>query len=279
MIICHTVEEFKTNIEKLNIPNGKIGFVPTMGALHNGHLSLIQKSASENEITVCSIFVNPIQFNNKEDLLKYPRTPEKDIALIENDCQLLFMPSVEEIYPEKVSESYDFGPLENVMEGAFRPGHFNGVAVVVSRLFDIVKPNKAYFGEKDYQQLQLIKAMTQKLQLPIDVVACEIIRESDGLAMSSRNARLSSDNRKLAPLIYKNMLLAKENLKFLNFDQVLQLFQKELEKQPHFKIEYIEIADETSLQPVRENNLNKKVRLFIAVWVGDVRLIDNLALN
>jgi pantoate--beta-alanine ligase len=279
MIICRTVVELQKAIDLLKTPSGKIGFVPTMGALHSGHLSLIQQSAAQNEVTVCSIFVNPTQFNNTEDLIKYPRTPDKDIALIENFCQILFMPSENEIYPEKVSETYDFGSLETVMEGAFRPGHFNGVALVVNRLFAIVRPDRAYFGEKDFQQLQIIKAMTRQLQLPVEVVSCPIIRESDGLAMSSRNARLSDDDRTLAANIFKILNTTLQKATLNSPENIKKNIYFEFEKFPQFKIEYIEIADELTLQPVCNFPSNQKVRIFIAVWLGGVRLIDNQVIN
>jgi pantoate--beta-alanine ligase len=279
MIICRTVVELQKAIDLLKTPSGKIGFVPTMGALHSGHLSLIQQSATQNEVTVCSIFVNPTQFNNTEDLIKYPRTPDKDIALIENFCQILFMPSEKEIYPEKVSETYNFGSLETVMEGVFRPGHFNGVALVVNRLFAIVRPDRAYFGEKDFQQLQIIKAMTRQLQLPVDVVSCPIIRESNGLAMSSRNARLSEDDRKLAANIYKILNTTLQKSTHTSPENIKNNIYLEFEKFPQFKIEYIEIAEELTLQTVCNFPSNQKVRIFIAVWLGGVRLIDNQVIN
>ena len=279
MTICYTLMELRSAIDNLKNANKKVGFVPTMGALHQGHLALIKQSAAENEITVCSIFVNPIQFNNPEDLQKYPRTPEKDIRLIENYCHVLFMPSVEEMYPAEVIEKYNFGTLETVMEGAFRPGHFNGVAVVVNRLFTMVRPDRAYFGEKDYQQLQIIKAMTKQLQLAVEVVSCPIVREEDGLAMSSRNTRLTEDNRKLAPFIYKTLNLGLIKVNEFPLDKVIELIKTEFQNYPSFKIEYIEIADESTLQPIRVLNLTQKARIFVAVWLGDIRLIDNLLLN
>lgn len=279
MILCKTASELQNTIREMRQGSDTVGFVPTMGALHEGHLSLIKRSASENKITVCSIFVNPIQFNNPEDLQKYPRTPEKDMALIAADCQILFMPSVEEMYPSKVTEIFNFGNLETVMEGACRPGHFNGVAVVVSRLFNLVKPDKAYFGAKDYQQLQIIRAMTNQLQLPIQIVSCDIVRESDGLAMSSRNMRLANTERALAPFIYQTLTNCIQKTKECSPSEVIEFAIQEFSKHTEFEVEYIEIADEETLITINQFNKTIKARIFIAVWLGGVRLIDNLPLN
>lgn len=279
MILCKTASELQNTIREMRQGSDTVGFVPTMGALHEGHLSLIKRSASENKITVCSIFVNPIQFNNPEDLQKYPRTPEKDMTLIAADCQILFMPSVEEMYPSKVTEIFNFGNLETVMEGACRPGHFNGVAVVVSRLFNLVKPDKAYFGAKDYQQLQIIRAMTNQLQLPIEIISCDIVRESDGLAMSSRNMRLANTERALAPFIYQTLTNCIQKTKECSPSKVIEFAIQEFSKHTEFEVEYIEIADEETLITINQFNKTIKARIFIAVWLGGVRLIDNLPLN
>lgn len=279
MIVCTTASELQQVINKTRKTNDSIGFVPTMGALHEGHLSLIEQSARENKITVCSIFVNPIQFNNPEDLVKYPRTPEKDIALIEKSCQILFMPSVEEMYPTEADEKFSFGTLETVLEGAFRPGHFNGVAVVVSRLFNMVMPDKAYFGEKDYQQLQIIKSMTKQLNMPIEIIGCDIIREADGLAMSSRNVRLSASERALAPKIFQILSSCSSKTKTNTPSEIIDFAVGQFNITPEFKIEYIEIAEEESLNKITTFNHLTKTRMFIAVWLGGVRLIDNISLN
>lgn len=279
MIVCKTASELQDTICKMRQEFDTVGFVPTMGALHEGHLSLIKRSASENKITVCSIFVNPIQFNNPEDLQKYPRTPEKDMALIEADCQILFMPSIEEMYPSEVTEKFSFGELETVMEGACRPGHFNGVAVVVSRLFSLVKPDKAYFGAKDFQQLQIIRAMTNQLQLPVEIVSCDIIRESDGLAMSSRNMRLAKADRALAPFIFQTLTACITKSKVHAPSEVIEFALHEFLQHSEFEVEYIEIAEEETLQTINQFNKTTKARIFIAVWLGGVRLIDNLPLN
>lgn len=279
MIICKTAAELKNTLHKITLNHGGVGFVPTMGALHQGHLSLLKRSADENSVTVCSIFVNPIQFNNAEDLTKYPRTPEQDLALIEPYCQVVFMPAVEEMYPDEVTEQFSFGELESVMEGASRPGHFNGVAVIVSRLFNIVQPQKAYFGEKDFQQLLIIRAMTAQLELPIEIIGCDIIREADGLAMSSRNARLSTPARLLAPEIYRTLLSCKQRYPAHTPKEIIDYAHSQFLLQPEFKLEYIEIAESTTLQSVRDFSTAKNPRLFIAIWIDGVRLIDNLPLN
>ncbi len=205
MIFCQTKNELQ-NALKAQGTNPIIGFVPTMGALHEGHLSLVRQAKRESEIVVVSIFVNPIQFNNSDDLQKYPRDLDRDLDLLkEVGCDIVFAPSEAEMYPENPTESYAFGDLETVMEGAFRPGHFNGVAIVVKRLFDLIKPTAAYFGEKDFQQLAIIRALTEKENLSVEIVGCPIIREKDGLAMSSRNVRLSAEDRRIAPQIYKTL--------------------------------------------------------------------------
>lgn len=257
--------------------NKSIGFVPTMGALHQGHLELMKRAKGDNDILVVSIFVNPIQFNNKEDLDKYPRDMEKDIRLLEEvKCDILFSPSAEEMYPEPVNEKYDFGNLEMVMEGAFRPGHFNGVAVVVKRLFGIVKPYKAYFGEKDFQQLAIVRKLTELEQLPVLVVACPTIREADGLAMSSRNKRLTKEERTAAPFLYKALTEAKNQIGKMSPDEVKLRLQNQFADQPLFDLEYFELADENNLQPVSSWDENRNIRGFIAAYIGKVRLIDNI---
>src|SRR5690554_4982702 len=204
MNVLKTCEDLRKYVDAHSVAGNTIGFVPTMGALHNGHVSLLTRSVEENDVSIVSIFVNPIQFNNKEDLRMYPRTIDKDIALLEAaGCNAVFVPEVSEMYPEGdiVAEKYDFGTLETVMEGKFRPGHFNGVAVVVKRLFDIAKPTRAYFGLKDFQQLAIIKSLVNQYNIPVKIVPCEIVREDDGLAMSSRNVRLKADEREQAAVI------------------------------------------------------------------------------
>ncbi len=267
-------------IKKLRDEGKTIGFVPTMGALHQGHLSLMEKAKAENDILVVSIFVNPIQFNNKSDLEKYPRNLEKDKRLLQSvGCNILFHPSAEEMYPEgEVAEKYDFGELETVMEGKFRPGHFNGVAVVVKRLFDVVLPHKAYFGEKDYQQLAIIKKLVEKENLPVKIIPCPIVREENGLAMSSRNERLTPEQRNEAAFIYKTLQLAKKRKEDICPLPLKQMIYNIFDANENFRLEYFEIADEDTLKPITAWGQTKKPRAFVAVWMNDVRLIDNISL-
>jgi pantoate--beta-alanine ligase len=231
---------------------------------------------------VVSIFVNPTQFNNAEDLAKYPKTLDKDIEKIKTVSEniIVFAPSVEDIYRgEMVSEHFDFDGLENQMEGKFRPGHFNGVGTIVKRLFDIVKPTNAYFGEKDFQQLQIVKKMVEKLKIPVTIVGCPIYRESNGLAMSSRNERLSVAERKEAAIIYKTLSKAQNLFKTKSAEAIYEFVLKTFEKQNRFELEYFEIADETTLLPCIRKNKTKKYRAFIAVFVNKIRLIDTISLN
>lgn len=257
-----------------------IGFVPTMGALHEGHLELMRRAKKENDLLVVSIFVNPIQFNNPEDLKKYPRDVEKDKLLLETvGCDILFLPEVKEMYPEKVTKKYDFGALETVMEGASRPGHFNGVGVVVSKLFDICIPHKSYFGEKDFQQLAIIKKLVEMESIPVEIIPCSIVREADGLAMSSRNERLTSEERKMAPYIYKVLRDACDLKNSLSVNQVKQFVINKFAEKPEFDLEYFEISDDTDLQPIDSFDDNCGSIGFIAVNLGNVRLIDNIRFN
>ena len=260
----------------------KVGLVPTMGALHEGHLSLARKALKENDLLVVSIFVNPTQFNNPEDLAKYPRTLEKDIALLStvSDDILVYAPSVEDIYEENTNaENFDFDGLEHEMEGRFRPGHFDGVGTIVKRLFEIVEPDNAYFGEKDFQQLAIIKKMVSKNNLPVNVVGCPILREKDGLAMSSRNVRLKPNYRKVSPFIYKTLRTAKEKFGTKSANYVTQWVKEQFAKEPLLKLEYFIVANSRDLKPVARKSKKNKYRAFIAVYADDVRLIDNIALN
>jgi len=257
-----------------------VGFVPTMGALHRGHISLIEEARKTCDIVTCSIFVNPIQFNNTSDLEAYPKTIEADIEKLENaGCDLVFIPDTEEMYPEPATEKYDFGALENVLEGAFRPGHFNGVAVVVKRLFDIMIPDMAFFGEKDYQQLLIIKALVLHDNIPVEIVPCPIIRERDGLAMSSRNTRLSENERTLAPFIYNTLCKAAEMGKTHTIEQIVSWGEAQFNNNDNFKLEYFQIADNIELQPVVNKKKSNNARLLVAAWLGKVRLIDNVDIN
>lgn len=282
MHIFYGKTAFKDYLESIKNNLSSIGFVPTMGALHQGHLSLMKQSLSENEITVVSIFVNPTQFNNPEDLAKYPRTLADDIKKITklNSEIIVFAPTVEAIYEgNPLSEPFNFDGLENQMEGKFRPGHFNGVGTVVKRLFEIVMPTNAYFGEKDFQQLQIIKKVVVQNHLKINIIGCPIHRESNNLAMSSRNELLTTKEKQEAALIYKTLIASKEKFKTKSAAITTKWVQKAFDKNPLFKLEYFQIADQATLLPCLRKNKNKKYRAFIAVFINNVRLIDTISLN
>lgn len=269
-------------LKSIKTTDSTIGFVPTMGALHQGHLALMQKSLIENENTVVSIFVNPTQFNNPEDLVKYPRTLEEDVKKLTalSPEIILYAPTVDDIYDgQPLSQSFDFDGLENQMEGKFRPGHFNGVGTIVKRLFEIVEPTNAYFGEKDFQQLQIVKKMVAKNNLNVTIIGCPIFRETNHLAMSSRNERLSAEEREKAAIIYKTLTIAKQKFTTNSAKSVAEWVQKSFEKNTHFALEYFVIADEATLLPCVKKNKNKKYRAFIAVLVNNIRLIDTISLN
>jgi len=262
--------------------NTTLGFVPTMGALHQGHLSLLKKSIETNVSTVISIFVNPTQFNNIEDLEKYPRTLEEDLEKIKTvtDKILIYAPTVEDIYEgNPKSQHYNFDGLENQMEGKFRPGHFDGVGTIVKRLFEIVKPTHAYFGEKDFQQLQIVKKLVEKEKIPVTIIGCPIFREASGLAMSSRNERLSDEEKEKATIIFKILKEAKILFGTKSAKEVSDFVSKSFQKHPSFELEYFEIADEATLMTCFRKNKNKKYRAFIAVFVNKIRLIDTISLN
>lgn len=269
-------------LKTIKTANSTIGFVPTMGALHQGHLALMQRSLKENDDTVVSIFVNPTQFNNPEDLDKYPRTLEEDVKKMRglSDKMILYAPSVDDIYEgHTISQSFDFEGLENQMEGKFRPGHFNGVGTIVKRLFEIVTPTNAYFGEKDFQQLQIVKKMVEKTNLPVNVVGCPIFREDNQLAMSSRNERLTPEERKEAAIIYKVLTEAKEIFKNNSPEETIKFVENSFKDNERFKLEYFVIADESTLLPVDHKSKDKNYRAFIAVFVNNIRLIDTISLN
>ena len=255
----------------------KIGLVPTMGALHNGHASLVKKAVAENDVVIVSVFVNPTQFNNKNDLATYPRTVEADCALLESlGANIAFTPTVEQIYPYPDTRQFDFTPLDKVMEGPMRPGHFNGVAQVVSRLFDIAQPNKAYFGEKDYQQLAIIREMVRQFNYPIEIVGCPIIREADGMALSSRNTLLSANERQIAVRISQTLAKSQSLLKEKSVKELQQWVIDELNRGGELEVEYYEIVNGTTLQPINSwNDCDNPVGC-ITVYCGKVRLIDNI---
>ncbi len=274
-----TIKETSEYLSGQKAAGKTIGFVPTMGALHEGHLELMRRARKENDLLVVSIFVNPIQFNNPDDLEKYPRTLEDDIEKLKSvGCDVLFAPDVDEMYPEKEKEpkQYDFGELDKVMEGKFRPGHFNGVAVVVKKLFDIVQPHRAYFGEKDFQQLAIIKRLVEMENIPVEIVPCPIVREPDGLAMSSRNRLLTPEQRKEAPFIYQTLLEAKRRRDHICANPLRQMIINRFEGNENFRLEYFDIVNDKTLQPI--NSWNNKVGTVacVAAWLGNVRLIDNI---
>nr|WP_319998082.1 pantoate--beta-alanine ligase [uncultured Draconibacterium sp.] len=276
MKLVSTIQELQTEIQRL--ADGKtVGFVPTMGALHQGHISLVKQAVSETPVVVVSIFVNPTQFNDPNDLECYPRTLENDMKLLEpTGCSIVFAPNAKEVYPEPDKRKFNFGKLEEVMEGKHRPGHFNGVAQVVSRLFDIVKPTKAYFGLKDFQQLAIVKNMVKQLQLPVEIVPCAIIREESGLAMSSRNELLTEEQRKNAAVISETLFKAKELKGQKSVQEIADWVTETINKNPFLDVEYFEIVDDEQLQPV--NNWDEKSTKVgcVAVFCGKIRLIDNI---
>jgi pantoate--beta-alanine ligase len=277
MKIFTTIPEINDYIVRCKKDGISIGFVPTMGALHSGHISLIERAKLENDVVGCSIFVNPIQFNNKEDLEKYPRTFEEDVKKLDAvGCDFLFNPSVNEMYPGTVTEKYDFGFLDKVMEGEHRPGHFNGVAVIVRKLFEIFRPEKAYFGMKDYQQLCVIQAMTAMLDLPVEIIPCATVRESDGLAMSSRNVRLSPEARKIAPNIYRILSEAQNRRHSMRVFELENWAIQEFGKFQEFDVEYFKITDSKTLRPFSDWSEVESAIACTAVFLGGVRLIDNL---
>ena len=270
-------------IDALRAKQKTLGLVPTMGALHEGHLALVKTALENNDKVVVSIFVNPTQFDNKEDLIKYPRTLENDIKLLEGlseDRILVYAPTVEDVYGEEaISEHFDYDGLEFEMEGKFRTGHFDGVGTIVKRLFEIVKPDQAYFGEKDFQQLQIIKKLVEKHRIPVKIIGCDIYREPTGLAMSSRNVRLKPAYKEAAPFIFKTLKLAKQYFGTKSANEVMQWVEKQFAKHELLKLEYFIIADAETLKTVKRKSKTKMYRAFIAVYADDIRLIDNIALN
>lgn len=274
-----------TNSEELRRALGSrdrsgIGFVPTMGALHAGHRSLVERARRECATVVVSVFVNPTQFNDKTDLKNYPRTPEADLRLLEEvGADYVFMPSVDEVYPEPDTRTFDFGMIDKVMEGATRPGHFNGVAQVVSRLFDLVKPAKAYFGEKDFQQIAVIREMVRQLRIPVEIIPCPIVRGEDGLALSSRNTLLDTDHRTAAPYIYKVLKAAVEKSHQTTPDQLAAWVTAQVESNPLLKVIYFQVVDAATMQQVRTWEESPVIQGCIAVQAGDIRLIDNIKLR
>ena len=275
---------FKTSkeiLDFLNKTNKSIGLVPTMGALHAGHESLIKKALIENEIVIVSIFVNPTQFDNKDDLINYPRNLESDLEKIKKlDSKIIiYSPLIKDLYFDNISvKDFNFGFIGNELEGHFRKNHFNSVATIVEKLFNLFKPNRAYFGEKDYQQILIIKNLILKSNLNVELTSCPTVRDHDGLALSSRNDLLSEKERKIAPIIYKTLLNVKNKIKNEQIESVIFKIENEFESTPSLKLEYLEIREALSLKPVKKINKEKKYRAFISARIGKIRLIDNIEL-
>lgn len=277
MLIFTKVDELQNYLTKVKTKGLSLGFVPTMGALHQGHISLIESSKSQCDITICSIFVNPRQFNDQSDLKRYPRTPEKDSELLEKaDCSVLFLPSVEEIYPANTIEKFDFGHLDSILEAKYRPGHFNGVGQVLKRFFEIIHPTKAFFGIKDYQQVMIVKALVAKFHIPVEIVSCPILREPDGLAMSSRNVLLTAEERKTAAIIPSIMTKAKIMLaQDSSIEQTKQFVSDEVAKWPAMRLDYFDVCTPDTLVSIKNKAKEQTCVLLIALYVGKIRLIDN----
>ena len=282
MEVFKTKREMRSRLDSASPVRPEIGLVPTMGALHRGHLALVERALGENELVVVSIFVNPTQFNRKEDLETYPKALGRDLEMLNkvSDKLLVFAPEVDEMYGTDVSSrSYNFEGLEKVMEGLFRPGHFNGVGTIVEELLWLILPNKAYFGEKDFQQLQIIRKLVATRNIPVEIIGCPIVRENGGLALSSRNERLSTPIRKEASFIYKTLRAAKGKFGTKSAHYVVNWVRQQFRTHPHLDLEYVEIADVETLTPVVRKKRDRKYRAFIAAYANGVRLIDNIALN
>ena len=276
MITCTQRVLMEQHIAQLKNEGKKIGFVPTMGALHDGHISLVERARRENDIVVASIYVNPLQFNNPNDLKKYPRVPEKDLQLLQDACcDLVFMPD-DAIIGDSKGFNYNIGYFDTIMEGFHRPGHFKGVAFIVKTFFEIVQPNKAYFGEKDYQQLAVIKKMVKDFGLPVSIIPCPTVREPNGLAMSSRNARLTEDEKQSAAGIFEGLIYIKNNIFSQKPEVLKEWFVKNIQNHPGMQVEYIELCDSENLTPVTEVKESASVVACTAVYLRNVRLIDNL---
>jgi pantoate--beta-alanine ligase len=279
----NTKHQLAQYLSELKSDTKTIGFVPTMGALHQGHLSLVQSGLLDCDLVVVSIFVNPTQFDNKEDLDTYPRTLNRDLALLKTVSKskiIIYTPTVDDIYDKTVaSDTFEFGGLEHEMEGAFRPGHFDGVGTIVKRLLEIVKPDKAYFGKKDFQQLRIIEKLVELYRIPTKIVGCSIFRNEEGLALSSRNERLKPNYKDVAPFIYETLKVAKKKFGIKSAKKLTTWVTKQFEKHELLKLEYFLIADIETLKPLKRKSKRKTYRAFIAVYADEIRLIDNIALN
>ena len=280
MIVYRTRKDLEQHIETLRGQGKSIALVPTMGALHEGHASLVKKASEENDAIIVSIFVNPTQFNDPADLQRYPRTLEQDLELLQNlQVHLVFVPSVKEMYPEEDRRIFDLGNLDKVLEGKYREGHFRGVALIVTKLFELVKPTRAYFGQKDFQQLVIVRRLVKLMGVPLEIIGCPIVREEDGLALSSRNTRLSQEERKQAPFIYQTLKLAREKRGTMSPEQIRAWVRTRFEQKDQMRLEYFEIVDDIALEPIHDWNEDKNKIGCIAVHLGEVRLIDNLKFN
>ena len=277
MKIVHTIKDLQVELTALRAQGKTVGLVPTMGALHAGHASLVKRSVSENGVTVVSVFVNPTQFNDKNDLEKYPRTLDADCRLLEEcGADFAFSPSVSEMYPEPDTRQFSYAPLDTVMEGAFRPGHFNGVCQIVSKLFDAVQPDRAYFGEKDFQQLAIIREMVRQLKYNLEIVGCSIVREEDGLALSSRNKRLSAEERENALNISRTLFKSRNFTATHTVSETQKMVEDAIEAAPGLRMEYFEIVDGNTLQKISNWEDTSYAVGCITVFCGEVRLIDNI---
>ncbi|WP_298116212.1 pantoate--beta-alanine ligase [uncultured Bacteroides sp.] len=277
MEIVHTIKDLQAALAVLRAQGKTVGLVPTMGALHAGHASLVKRCVAENDAAVVSVFVNPTQFNDKNDLAKYPRTLEADCSLLEQcGAAFAFAPSVEEMYPEPDTRQFSYAPLDTVMEGKFRPGHFNGVCQIVSKLFEAVKPDRAYFGEKDFQQLAIIREMVRQLKFPLEIVGCPIVREEDGLALSSRNARLSAEERQQALKISQTLFASRDFAKTHTVAETQKFVEDAIEAAPGLRLEYFELVDGNTLQKIANWEDTQYAVGCITVFCGEVRLIDNI---
>ncbi len=277
MEIVHTIKDLQAALAVLRAQGKTVGLVPTMGALHAGHASLVKRCVAENDAAVVSVFVNPTQFNDKNDLAKYPRTLEADCSLLEQcGAAFAFAPSVEEMYPEPDTRQFSYAPLDTVMEGRFRPGHFNGVCQIVSKLFEAVKPDRAYFGEKDFQQLAIIREMVRQLKFPLEIVGCPIVREEDGLALSSRNARLSAAERQQALKISQTLFASRDFAKTHTVAETQKFVEDAIEAAPGLRLEYFELVDGNTLQKIANWEDTQYAVGCITVFCGEVRLIDNI---
>ena len=277
MEIVHTIKDLQAALAVLRAQGKTVGLVPTMGALHAGHASLVKRCVAENDAAVVSVFVNPTQFNDKNDLAKYPRTLEADCSLLEQcGAAFAFAPSVEEMYPEPDTRQFSYAPLDTVMEGKYRPGHFNGVCQIVSKLFEAVKPDRAYFGEKDFQQLAIIREMVRQLKFPLEIVGCPIVREEDGLALSSRNARLSAEERQQALKISQTLFASRDFAKTHTVAETQKFVEDAIEAAPGLRLEYFELVDGNTLQKIANWEDTQYAVGCITVFCGEVRLIDNI---